>query len=92
MLPEMSQRSAAVLFKISQPLLCKMLKNRSDIETAAFTNENTDRKKAITGKDSQVASALKNRLVMFVKRMFQLMGLLCVNKQKNLLKLWANKS
>src|SRR5215469_6116472 len=31
-LPRMSQRSAAVHLKISQPLLCKILKNRSDIE------------------------------------------------------------
>jgi hypothetical protein len=30
-LPKMSQRGAAVLLKISQPLLCKILKNRSDI-------------------------------------------------------------
>jgi uncharacterized protein YaaW (UPF0174 family) len=33
-LPKMSQRSAAVLLQISQPLLCKILKNRSDIETS----------------------------------------------------------
>jgi hypothetical protein len=45
-LPKMSQRSAAVRLKISQPLLCKILKNRSDIETSALTNENTDRKRA----------------------------------------------
>jgi hypothetical protein len=42
-LPKMSQRSAAVLLKISQPLLCKILKNRSDIETSALTNESMDR-------------------------------------------------
>jgi hypothetical protein len=45
-LPKMSQRSVTVLLKISQPLLCKILKNRSDIETSALTNENTDRKRA----------------------------------------------
>jgi hypothetical protein len=55
----MSQRSAAVRLKISQPLLCKILKNRSDIEISARTNENTDRKRARSGKDSQVESALK---------------------------------
>jgi hypothetical protein len=87
----MSQRSAAVILKISHPLLCKILKNRSDIETSGFTNENTDRKTEISGKDSQVESALKICLVMFVKRMFPLIGLLCVNKQKNVLKLWAKK-
>jgi hypothetical protein len=32
-LPKMSQCSAAVHLKISQPLLCKILKKRSDIET-----------------------------------------------------------
>jgi hypothetical protein len=48
-----------VHIKISQPLLCKILKNRSDIETSALTNENTDRKRARLGKDSQVESALK---------------------------------
>jgi hypothetical protein len=41
----MGQSSAAVRLKISQPLLCKILKNRSDIETSALTNENTDRKR-----------------------------------------------
>jgi hypothetical protein len=30
---KMNQRSAAVRFKIAQPLLCEILKNRSDIET-----------------------------------------------------------
>jgi DNA-binding MarR family transcriptional regulator len=35
-LPKMSQSSAAVRLKISQPLLCKILKNRSDIETSAL--------------------------------------------------------
>jgi hypothetical protein len=91
-LPKMSQSSAAVLLKILQPLLCKILKNRSDIETSALTNENTDRKTARSGKDSQGESAKKICLVMFVKRMCRLMGLLCVRKQKNLLKLRGNKS
>ena len=51
--------SVAVHLKISQPLLCKILKNRSDIETSALTNENMDRKRARLGKDSQFESALK---------------------------------
>jgi hypothetical protein len=29
---------------------------------------------------------------MFVKRMLRLMGLLCVRKEKNLLKVWAKKT
>jgi hypothetical protein len=56
----MSQRSAAVRLKFSQPLLGKIFKNRSDIETSALTNENMDRMRARSGKDSQVESALKN--------------------------------
>ena len=58
-LPKMSQRSVAVPLKISRLLLCKILKNRSDIETSALTNENTDRKRARSEKDSEVESALK---------------------------------
>jgi hypothetical protein len=88
----MSQRSAAVLLKIPQPPSCKNLKDNSDIENAAIANENTERKGARSGKDGHGESALKICLVMFVKRIFRLMGLLCVNKQKNLLKLWSNKS
>jgi hypothetical protein len=42
-LPKISQRIAAVLLKISQPLLCKILKNISGIEISALTNEKTDR-------------------------------------------------
>jgi hypothetical protein len=49
-----------VRLKISQPLLCKILKHRSDIETSARTNENTDRKRARSRKESQVESALKS--------------------------------
>jgi hypothetical protein len=45
-LPKMSQHSAAGRLKISQPLLCKILKNRSDIQTLALTNENMDWKRA----------------------------------------------
>jgi hypothetical protein len=56
-LPKMSQRIAAVRLKLLQPLLCKSLKNRSDIETSTPANENTDRKRALTGKDSHGESA-----------------------------------
>jgi hypothetical protein len=57
--PKMSQRIVAVHLKISKPLLCKNIKNISDIETSAFTNEKMDRKRARSGKDSQFESALK---------------------------------
>lgn len=44
-LPKMSQRNAAVQLKISQPLLCKLLKNRVEIENAAKSNENLENKR-----------------------------------------------
>ena len=58
-LPKTSHHSAFVHLEIPQPLLWKILKNRSDIESSALTNENTDRNRARSGKDSQVESALK---------------------------------
>jgi hypothetical protein len=48
-----------VRLEISQPLLCKIVKIISDIETSAPTNKNTDRKRARSGKDTQFESALK---------------------------------
>lgn len=58
-LPKMSQRNAAVQLKISQPLLCKLLKNRVEIENAAKSNDNLENKRNRSGKDNQVESALK---------------------------------
>lgn len=58
-LPKMSQRNAAVHLKVSQPLLCKILKNRASIETAQMSNQNMHRKRERCGKDDQVESALK---------------------------------
>lgn len=58
-LPNMSQRNAATQLGISQPLLCKLLKNRTAIETSARSNENLKRKRERSGKDKQVESALK---------------------------------
>jgi hypothetical protein len=57
----MGQRSAPVCLNISKPILCKILQIRPDVETSASTNMNTDRKRARSGKDSQVESALKMR-------------------------------
>jgi hypothetical protein len=72
-MPKMSQRTAAVLLKTLQPLLRKILQNSSDIKFSALTNENTDRKIVRSAKDSEVESALKIYLVMFVKKIFDLM-------------------
>jgi hypothetical protein len=58
-LPKMGQRNAAVQLKISQPLLCKILKNRDNILKGASQNDNTSCKRNRTGKDEQVGSALK---------------------------------
>lgn len=58
-LPKMSQRNAAVHLKISQPVLCKILKNRLHIESLALKNENMDRKRTRSGKNTEVDSALK---------------------------------
>lgn len=58
-LPKMSQRNAAMVLKISQPLLCKILKNRLDIESEAMQNENPSRKRKRAGKDGEVELALK---------------------------------
>ncbi|XP_067134723.1 tigger transposable element-derived protein 4-like [Centruroides vittatus] len=59
-LPTMSQRKAAAQLKISQPLLCKILKNRTNIELSAVRNENVIRKRNRTSKYSQVELALKH--------------------------------
>lgn len=58
-LPKLSQRNAAAQLKISQPILCKILKKRVEIEDAAKKNENLLTKRNRTGKDAQVESALK---------------------------------
>lgn len=58
-LPKMSQRSAAVQLQISQPLLCKLLKNRDSIVRAGKENQNLNCKRFRGGKDNEVESALK---------------------------------
>lgn len=58
-LPKVSQRSAAIQLKVSQPLLCKLLKSRNEIECISASNGNVDRKRKRTGKDEEVEEALK---------------------------------
>jgi hypothetical protein len=58
-LPKMGQRNAAVQLKISQPLLCKILKNRGEILKGASQNDNIHSKRNRPGKDEQVGSALR---------------------------------
>lgn len=56
---KMSQRAAADKLGISQPLLCKLLKNRNEIESSLMNNENASRKRKRCGKDEDVEQALK---------------------------------
>lgn len=62
-LPKVSQREAAERLKISQPLLCKILKKRNEYEEAAVNNENPSRKRKRCGKDNEVEVALKKWFV-----------------------------
>lgn len=56
---QMSQRNAAVQLKISQPLLCKILKNREVLIKKEKLNENIECKRNRSGKDEKVEKALK---------------------------------
>lgn len=58
-LPKMSQRNAAAQLNISQPLLCKILKNRDELTRRDKQNENTECKRNRAGKDEQVEKALR---------------------------------
>lgn len=59
-LPKMSQRDAAARLQISQPLLCRILKNRENIRSAVNRNDNLSCKRHRSGKDRKVESALKS--------------------------------
>ena len=58
-LPKMNQRNAAVQLKIPQLLLCKLLKNREDIEKKCTLDENPNAKRNRCGKDQDVETAFK---------------------------------
>ncbi|GBL84271.1 hypothetical protein AVEN_118656-1 [Araneus ventricosus] len=58
-LPKLSQRKAAGMLNISQPLLNSLLKFRSDIETAVQQNDNLMRKRKRYGKVEDVEDELK---------------------------------
>ena len=57
-LPSMSQRGAAEQLKISQPVLNKILKNRTNLESASISDMNASRKRQRLGKDEDVEVAL----------------------------------
>lgn len=57
-LPKCSQRKAASILGVSQPLLCKMLKNRNNIENQEELNLPTTRKRKRAGKCVQVEEML----------------------------------
>lgn len=62
-LPKMSQRDAAIQLKISQPFLCKLLRQRKELKTSYEQNGNVQRKRERTGKDKDVEAALKEWFV-----------------------------
>ena len=57
-LPKMSQHSVPVALKISQPLLCKLLKYRDIILKAAKENKNFNCKQNCGGKDCEAESVI----------------------------------
>lgn len=57
--PVWGQRNTLDQLKISQPLLCQILKNQEHIANAAKQNENLDCKRKHVAKDGEVESALK---------------------------------
>ncbi|XP_023218683.1 tigger transposable element-derived protein 4-like [Centruroides sculpturatus] len=85
-LPTMSQRKAAAQLKISQPLLCKILKNRTNIELSAVRNENVIRKRNRTSKYSQVELALKLWFHDVCKKNAPINGLILRQKAEELAK------
>ena len=58
-LPKMGQREAANKLGVPQSSLCKILKNRYDVEVSFVDNEQTSRKRKRCGKDEEVENALK---------------------------------
>jgi hypothetical protein len=57
-LPKMGQREAAIKLQISEPLLCKLLKQRIEIENSATFNKNPNIKSIRSEKEEQAESAL----------------------------------
>ena len=57
-LPKMSQHSVPVALKISQPLLCQILKYRDIILKAEKENKNFNSKQNCGGKDCEVESVI----------------------------------
>ncbi|GBM02649.1 hypothetical protein AVEN_258951-1 [Araneus ventricosus] len=80
----MSQRNVAAQLKISQPLLCKILKNRQDLLRRAKENENTDCKRNRCGKDEKVLKSLKLWFTNVRERDSPIIGLLMLQKAKDL--------
>ena len=58
-LPKCSQTEAANKLGISQPLLCKLIKQRYEIETSIETNATVTRKRKRCGKEEDAERALK---------------------------------
>ena len=80
----MSQRNAAVELKVSQPLLCKILKNREDIEKKCSLNENRNGKRNRCGNDQEFETALKLWFTNVRERDAHVDGLLLCKKAEDL--------
>jgi len=82
----LSQAAAALKLGISQSLLCRLLKNRNDIETSAVNNDSGTRKRKRCGKDDDVESALKKWFVSVRHKDTRLNGPLLQQKAEDLAK------
>lgn len=85
-LPKMSQSQAANVLGISQPLLCKLLKQRYDIEKSVENNESVTRKRKRCGKDEDVERALKDWFTLVREKDARVNGPLMKMKAEDLAK------
>lgn len=85
-LPKTNQRNAAAQLNISQPILCKILKKRVEIEDAVKKNDNLNTKRHRSGKDDEVETALKHWYIKVCKHGTRVDGPLMRQKAEELAK------
>lgn len=83
-LPKTSQREAAIKLDVSQPFLCKLLKNRYDIEVSSTQNEQRGRKRKRSGQNNDVDQALKEWFFMAREKNLPISGPLLKTKAEEL--------
>jgi hypothetical protein len=91
-LPKTSQTQAANKLGISQPLLCKILKQRYDIETSILNNETVTRKRKRCGKDEAVEKALKEWFERVREKDARIDGPVLKTKAENLAKMMGKEN